>query len=1518
ERLCERTGLMKKMHHLYPTSTGDPLCPLGFHPQVRWPTRCKRCFRSHFLDPSTIYFLGSNRYFRRLQRSQGSWRKEDHEGHHGFVPKSLDMGTDERAKTVNITEFDQPHSRSSVDNGENKRSWASTSNLAKDDPTSTSNSFYKAESSSGWSSAMDLSSVSLSDLRASSAEPTSTSVTVKPPRPKTYAGSTSDSFNFRRYSVDESITDREKIAMNHSTSSTTTSQPPQHKLQIKGVIDKSNGTTSDNDAEFIIQVRKSRIIERNGAKTDSSEKEKAGKAEKQEVEKLRTQLSDMRARCERVEKEKADILLRRIGTIDSSKPSTDVLKLQKTVKDLQVKNDALTEERSSLATKIKNLEKELNLKTHKSERERANEELRSKLKAAETLCESLMDENEDMKKEIRELEEEIYEMQDNFREEQADEYTTIRKNLEQSNKNCRILSFKLRKIERKAEQLEADKTDLEKKYEQIKRIEDILKKVGTEYKNRSSQKKPTEFNQKMQLKKLVDGMEKDIGDVINVMVNMIDGRDLGIPTSNFKYDKLSKEHELLKEKLDKTLKELELEKQTKKAKTTTSVDDSKSEELKKKLEESQVSRELERKSWDAEKVKLQEEKEKLKSKLLSLSADKLKVYNEVVQLKKDLEAATSSKKDTAKMESVLADLKKELQQERDRCKKLHDDLVTIGEKETRLARTLTTTETAKIQLENDLKQTKLELENAKNSTSTKIAEVTAELSTLKKEKEKLKSQLEKEKLSKDAEIASLKKKNLLLEKAGLNSKKMEDLKQTYDEKISNLENELKKTTRQYEELNSKHERLSDSKLQLEKENQLLNGQLIDHKQDYITLQAELQEVRQFYKTKESEWSAQKSKLEEQLREYEKTKNTLSQEDLREENLRLKKESSSLTQQIEDLKRANDDLSSKLQDYTHVAKIQRNFSADSSALESELRKAKNAVANAEKARKADLAQCKMRYEQRITAITDEIKSIQAQLSRYKRERDTYKQMLEGAQKTIAELKTVRPRRQSTTSTGKSTDDDEEVTGASRALLEKQIISMEDELSEAKLEASKYKTELVSEKSAWEIKLSEMQSRINELEEERLLASGRTKMPGLKVRMELAWQKEREDQQRLLQETATLARDLRQTLFEVERERDKERLENKRKQDQLKKIFDEEKDENKKKLVEASRQSFHCLTLHNYTRQRFSNNSKKNVFFYLQLQCDLLELRDAHAKLRTSNEKMRREKERHEREREDLRSLIASKRRLEQTEARNLNILLQQVDDLMRLFPEMNGGIEVQADGKPPPETYTPTPPRRTKGPKSRESSPMLDSRDESRASSVVPTGKTEKLEYTIKKLMEVAKELQESKKAADESASRSKKMGKRSSSIDNDAGKATAPSRSKPSLKRKSLSLEQTTGRGSDQSIWGNNSNVSSLQSLNGSDVGDSRHYSLQRDSSIESHLSSESTKSEILRHEKKHSKGIIRKITTKLTKSASVDDPNSSFESSLQVRAHEAVCTVRAFCNMLLRIPLFLCFQSIRLLRFLE
>lgn len=49
----------------------------------------------------------------------------------------------------------------------------------------------------------------------------------------------------------------------------------------------------------------------------------------------------------------------------------------------------------------------------------------------------------------------------------------------------------------------------------------------------------------------------------------------------------------------------------------------------------------------------------------------------------------------------------------------------------------------------------------------------------------------------------------------------------------------------------------------------------------------------------------------------------------------------------------------------------------------------------------------------------------------------------------------------------------------ATLEQQISCMEDELSEARLEGSKLKTELVSERSTWDIKMSELHSRVNEV-------------------------------------------------------------------------------------------------------------------------------------------------------------------------------------------------------------------------------------------------------------------------------------------------------------------------------------------------------------------------------------------------------------------------------------------------------
>lgn len=401
----------------------------------------------------------------------------------------------------------------------------------------------------------------------------------------------------------------------------------------------------------------------------------------------------------------------------------------------------------------------------------------------------------------------------------------------------------------------------------------------------------------------------------------------------------------------------------------------------------------------------------------------------------------------------------------------------------------------------------------------------------------------------------------------------------------------------------------------------------------------------------------------------------------------------------------------------------------------------------------------------------------------------------------------------------------------ATLEQQISCMEDELSESRLECSRLKTELVSERSSWEVKMSELHSKVNELEEEKVLSSGRTKIVGLRTKMELAWQKEREEQQRLLQETATLARDLRQTLFEVERERDKEKLEAKRKQDQFKKSSEEEQEENKKKITE--------------------------------LQYDLLELRDAHAKLRTTNEKLRREKERYEREREEYRSTINGQKRVDLEDDRKIGMLIEQVDTLKQLAPELFFSKENEAP-------YTPTPPRRTKS-KSRESSPAIDRRE----SSMGPEEKQQQIQYIMQRLVRTTEDLRKLQRVSEEDFERERirrSLGsRRATSTEHDIlpdSRYSQPFTRKSSvssLKRKSLSLEHTTQV--EQKIWTNDNSMTSLNSLElHSDIENGRS---RRDTSLDSRLSSGSTQSEI--GDKKKKKGIMGKLR-KLTKSRSIDD----------------------------------------------
>ncbi|CAB3375084.1 Hypothetical predicted protein [Cloeon dipterum] len=689
--------------------------------------------------------------------------------------------------------------------------------------------------------------------------------------------------------------------------------------------------------------------------------------------------------------------------------------------------------------------------------------------------------------------------------------------------------------------------------------------------------------------------------------------------------------------------------------------------------------------------------------------------------------------------------------------------------------------------------------------------------------------------------------------SGASSKKISELQDEFGKKIKELEKDLAEERHEYEDLTVRYEQLETehvvTKAQLTMDREKAEGSVDMAHRELTTLERELQTLRDTYNAKQDEWIKEKLDMQALVRDLEDKVQRSGSESLDMKRLKAqldekttdfdktKHELDVMTDQNSNLRKEADDLRRKLEDYERVAKIQRNMTADSAALDKEIKQLKSKMAAEEKSHKAEVAQLKLRYDSRVALISEEMQTLQNQVSKFKKERDSQRHMLEAAQKTIGELK-ASGKSLSTSASHMEPGDESEETRTKVASLEQSLACMEDELSDARLEASKLKTELVSERSAWEVKISEMQSRLNEFEEDRLISSGRTKIPGMRTRIELAWQKERDEQHRLLQETSTLARDLRQTLFEVERERDKERLESKRKIDQIKRSMEEELEENRKKITE--------------------------------MQYDLLELRDAHAKVRTTNEKLRRERERHEKERDENRQMTNARKRQDADEERKVNALLEQVDELMRLAPDLfpqrdaGGGSSLSLPKAPNRSSRTNL---------SREPSPATGGRE----ASVGVEDRKQLLQSTLSRLTEATSELRRHQRLGEDEKDRERArrtLGfRRAASTEADAPeeskKGKANGSGKKGLFRKSLSLEQTGGMAQDQKIWkGEGGSNSSLDV--GSEVSlDSRFLNMPRREVSLDRLSTDSTQSEIVQDKKK--KGFFGKLK-KLASSRSIDN----------------------------------------------
>ncbi|XP_017099194.2 early endosome antigen 1 isoform X2 [Drosophila bipectinata] len=1705
------------MHHLYPSLKGDQLCPLGFHPQTRYPTRCKRCFRDY--------------------KEHGARR----------------AGEEVAASSPNLSDAQTSRPTS--------RTWTSTQNLSSLNTTN-GNDIELRKRPQSWASTPDIdepddagrrpqTAASSSNSRPTAAEDHNVAVTVKlpvpprrhttaldikevehvltpPPRVTSSPSKTSSipdelvilstdslaervrkmnllkkqrSLNSRENSRERSVPRKEEengsgaapppvpdrpersksgTSLNQappseqkraalppkkvSVAATTTTASSSSTTSSSTIKTSSSGTSevkatsSSSSSTSSLTVRRkepdavsSKEIKRQTVPAVSSTVTAQSKGQdtqgiQEQMKTLKADLEAMKARAERAERDKSDILLRRLASMDTASNRTaasEALNLQQKLNEMKEQLDRVTEDK-----------RKLNLRMKELENKGSESELKRKLQAAEQICEELMEENQSAKKEILNLQAEMDEVQDTFRDDEVKAKTNLQKDLEKATKNCRILSFKLKKSERKIETLEQERqssfnTELSAKVkkleEELRFSSELTRKLQTEaeeLRNPGKKKAPmlgvlgksTSAESKITRESLTRGgsqedpqhLQRELQDSIERETDLKDqlkfaeeeaehlrkkvtrfedeneslmmqlkkmatrsrsrklsptphphrlapevhaDRDEGISDEDdpaelrillelneqeasilrLKVEDLEKENaeskkyvkelqaklrqdssngskssllsfgtstsaaekklktlneelsqlrktmqekdqtvETLKEQLSKvTALESENEKLAKENKRliTLRKASEKGGEVDQKMKESLAVAQRERDELTARVKRMQLEAEaklppriakrvndltpkshlkkwveeledeicEMRVVLSSNGTDQLKALqtakgNLEEELQKCKQKLTLAEGDVQRLKllngtsSKVTELEQKLKRSDEDAKKLNSKLKDLEEKLKKQDAQIKQSETSKSSLETQGKREKeklatleKDLENQskeKEKLEAKITQLDSDLLSAKKAADKTKSSLEKE-------IKDLKTKA-----SKSDSKQVQDLKKQVEEIQASLSSEQKR----YEDLNNHWEKLSEETIlmraQLTTEKQSLQAELNANRQkvaDMDTIRVERTEMARKLNDAQKKIADLQAKVLKAANEngsggeYERTvlKNKLAEKEHEYE--RLRRENEMNIDLVFQLRKDNDDLNGKLSDYNRIEQAQVSLNGHGARREAEIRELKEQLKSTELQMKSEVATTRLRYEQQVKNLSGELNSMQRQCERFKKDRDAFKQMLEVAQKKIGDLKANNTGRQSRGSMHSSDDDDK----SKIAYLEQQIGHLEDQLVESRLESSKIKTELVSERSANEIKISEMQSKLNEFEEERVIGSGSTKLPGMKTKLELSWQKEREDQQRLLQETSTLARDLRQTLFEVERERDKERLESKRKLDQIKRATEEEMEEGRKKIAE--------------------------------LQCDLLELRDVHAKLRTSNEKLRRERERYEKE------LI--KRRMEADGGdRKVGALLQTVDELVKIAPDLKLG---SSGGS-------------SRGSSGYDNNLRPEQPNVRRSRSPSPTLSHSQITSVLARLAEASEELRKFQRLNEDEQERSRiRRGnlRRAASQENDhhgstssvasaagsqrgGGRLSRNSSNNGSLIRKSLSLDHSIQR--DQNIWRqDDGSVSSMQSIDSELGGLVRDSSL--DSRLDSRLSGGSTQSDIPRGPRKKKKGIMGKLRS-LTKSSR----NSESEISIQ------------------------------------
>lgn len=512
------------MHHLFPASKGDQLCPLGFHPQVRWPTRCKRCFRDykeHGGKRNSEDIIASTPNLSDGSRSES--RSYERPGGRSWT-SSQNLSSSNTSDSPPRTNGDANHSDSSQQPPVRRRrpaSWTSTPDLNDDDrpaeaaatvtiprrrhtativqadddpthgmrpplpPTAKTDDvvIYKTDSlaeryrkmqllkrqsssereqSFERESSLNASHSSPSPRRSSEEKDVNRKVDGREKSPKITITAPVESRSSVSVDMKVPVPEKRRSKSPKPTDTTTTSQDVRYLMHVKSSSPKRS--QQDDLSSVCTETTATTVIAAGNRIMDQ---------DLGEMDSLREELETLRQRCEKAERDKSDLMLRRLASMDTMPNKTaasEALKLQKQVNELNQLVEDLRDEKKKLTSKVQ----DLTVKKSKS----GEEDLRKKLEQAQKLVETLKIENDEAKREIKNMESEMDEIQDNFREDQVDQFSHIKKDLDQTTKNCRILSFKLKKADRRIDQLELERKEMGANVDllgKMKRLEEQLK-----------------------------------------------------------------------------------------------------------------------------------------------------------------------------------------------------------------------------------------------------------------------------------------------------------------------------------------------------------------------------------------------------------------------------------------------------------------------------------------------------------------------------------------------------------------------------------------------------------------------------------------------------------------------------------------------------------------------------------------------------------------------------------------------------------------------------------------------------------------------------------------------------------------------------------------------------------------------------------------------------------------------------------------------------------------------------------